>query len=65
MRTFKTILPDWSGELILENLKDLEFLRLIQPLSLSFRDITSEKGLSLIQNKLTGKGERLIQYIVK
>lgn len=62
-RTLQALLPNWTGGQILENLKDLEFIGLIQPISNSFQDMISGYGLSPIVKSLTLKGERFISYI--
>lgn len=62
-RIFQKLLPGWQGGKILENLKDLEFLGLIQPISNSFQDIATADGLTPIMNSLTLKGERFVSYL--
>lgn len=58
------LLPGFDGGIIVENLKDLEFLGLITPISDSIQNILTYSGLAPISNLLTLKGERLIKYIV-
>lgn len=57
------LLPGWDGGYILENLKDLEFLGLILPISNTFQAMITANGLSPIVNSLTQKGERFVSYI--
>ena len=58
------LMPGIEGGIIVENLKDLEFLGLINSISGSLQDMMTYSGLTPISNQLTLKGERLIKYIV-
>lgn len=64
-KVLQKLLPGWQGGQILENLKDLEFLGLILPISNSFQDMIQDFGLSPVVNSLNLKGERFIKYIKK
>ena len=57
------LLPGWQGGQILENLKDLEFLGLILPISDHFQDMITANGLSPVVNSLTLKGQRFADYL--
>jgi hypothetical protein len=57
------LMPEWNGGMVLENLKDLEFLGLINEMSSSLQDMIIYNGLAIVSNQLTLKGERLIKYI--
>jgi hypothetical protein len=63
-RVLQALLPGWQGGLILENLKDIEFLGLIQPISANFQTMVTANGLSPIVNSLTPKGERFVRYLL-
>lgn len=58
------LMPGIEGGIIVENLKDLEFLGLVNSISGSLQDMMTYSGLKPISNQLTLKGERLIKYIV-
>ncbi len=62
-RVLQKLLPGWQGGQILENLKDLEFLGLIQPISNNFQDMVTANGLSPVVNSLTLKGQRFVSYL--
>lgn len=62
-RILQKLIPGWQGGQILENLKDLEFLGLIQPISNSFQAMVTANGLSPVMNSLTLKGERFVSYL--
>lgn len=62
-RVLQKLLPGWQGGQILENLKDLEFMGLIHPISGSFQDMVTANGLSPVVNSLTLKGERFERYL--
>ena len=62
-RVLQKLLPGWQGGQVLENLKDLEFLGLILPISNSFQDMVTANGLSPVVNSLTLKGQRFVSYI--
>lgn len=62
-RVLQKLLPGWQGGQILENLKDLEFLGLIQPISNHFQDMVTANGLSPVINSLTLKGQRFVEYL--
>lgn len=64
-RILQKLLPGWQGGQILENLKDLEFLGLIHPISNNFQNMVTANGLSPVVNSLTTKGERFVSYITK
>jgi len=63
-KVLRALLPGWQGGLILENLKDLEFLGLVQPLSANFQTMITANGLSPVVNALTPKGERFVRYLI-
>jgi hypothetical protein len=62
-RVLQKLLPGWQGGKILENLKDLEFIGMILPISNSFQDMVTANGLSPVVNSLTLKGERFVKYL--
>jgi len=57
------LIPTWEGGFIKENLKDLEFLGLVNEISGSLQDVFPYRGLDIISNQLTPKGERFVRYI--
>ena len=61
---FQTLLPGWTLEEIIENLIDLESFGLIKSLSNHINDMVGQRGLGPIENSLTIKGKRFIQYII-
>jgi hypothetical protein len=62
-RVLQQLLPGWQGGQILENIKDLEFLGLVLPISNHFQDMITANGLSPVVNSLTLKGQRFVQYL--
>lgn len=62
-RLLQLLMPGWEGGSIRENLVDLEFLGLINPISNSFQDMVTANGLSPVLNSLTLKGERIVRYL--
>lgn len=62
-KQLQKLFPDFNGGELLENIKDLEFQDLLQPISANFQTISTNRSISALENHLTLKGERLVAYL--
>ncbi|RZM27333.1 MAG: hypothetical protein EOO88_13690 [Pedobacter sp.] len=62
-RVLQKMLPEWQPGAILECVKDLEFIGLLQPISDSFQTMVTNLDPASLEYYLTLKGQRLIRYL--
>jgi hypothetical protein len=59
----KTLLPDWSEARIENAIAGLEAHGLIEGLSSTYNLLATDKGIHMLRNKLTDKGEKYAHWL--